>query len=119
MLPALAATAVPAGNADRGPAASLNWRLTRPNLVADRLHGMAAVPRRTGDGRIAGEQAALRRVATLVARAAAPEAVFAAVNEEARRLLGVDYATMARYDPDDVRTVVAAWSCTGAAFPGR
>jgi hypothetical protein len=24
---------------------------------------------------------------------------------------------MARYDPDDVRTVVAAWSKTGAAFP--
>ena len=40
--------------------------------------------------RIAGEQAALRRVATLVARAAAPEEVFAAVTEEAGRLLGAD-----------------------------
>jgi signal transduction histidine kinase len=77
---------------------------------------MVAVPRRTGDDRIAGEQAALRRVATLVARAVAPEAVFAAVTEEAGRLLSADYATMARYDPDDVRTVIAAWSSTGAAF---
>ena len=64
-----------------------------------------------------GEQAALRRVATLVARAAAPEEVFAAVTEEAGRLLGADYAAMARYDPDGTRTVVAAWSSTGAAFP--
>ena len=39
--------------------------------------------------RIAGEQAALRRVATLVAQAAPPEAVFAAVTEEAGRLLRV------------------------------
>ena len=65
----------------------------------------------------AEEQAALRRVATLVARAAPPEEVFAAVTEEAGRLLGADYATMARYDPDGARTVVAAWSSTGAAFP--
>ncbi|HXB48570.1 MAG TPA: GAF domain-containing protein [Streptosporangiaceae bacterium] len=78
---------------------------------------MAAMPGRTGDDRIAGEQAALRRVATLVARATAPEDVFAAVTGEAGRLLGADYATMSRYDPDGTRTVVAAWSSTGAAFP--
>jgi signal transduction histidine kinase len=40
---------------------------------------MAALPGRTGDGRFTGEQAALRRVATLVARSAPPEDVFAAV----------------------------------------
>jgi signal transduction histidine kinase len=65
----------------------------------------------------AEEQAALRRVATLVARAATPEEVFAAVTEEAGRLVGADYTTMARFDPDGARTVVAAWSRTGAAFP--
>jgi signal transduction histidine kinase len=64
----------------------------------------------------AGEQAALRRVATLVARAAAPEEVFAAVAEEAGRLLGADHATMSRYGPDGVITMVAAWNSTGAAF---
>jgi len=78
---------------------------------------MAALPGRTGDGRFTGEQAALRRVATLVARSAPPEDVFAAVTEEAGRLLGADYTSMARYDPDGARTVVAAWSSTGAAFP--
>jgi signal transduction histidine kinase len=78
---------------------------------------MAALPGRTGDGRFTGEQAALRRVATLVARSAPPEEVFAAVTEEAGRLLGADYTSMARFDPDGARTVVAAWSSTGAAFP--
>jgi signal transduction histidine kinase len=78
---------------------------------------MAALPGRAGDDRVAGEQAALRRVATLVARAAAPEEVFAAVAEEAGRLLGASYASMARYDPDGVRTMLAAWSSTGPTFP--
>src|SRR3954451_105798 len=40
--------------------------------------------------RLIEEQAALRRVATLVARGAAPEAVFAAVTEEVVRLFLVD-----------------------------
>ena len=65
--------------------------------------------------RVAGEQAALRRVATLVARAAAPAEVFAAVTEEAGRLLHADHAWMARYDPDGSRTMVASWSSTRAA----
>ncbi|HEX6448375.1 MAG TPA: GAF domain-containing protein [Trebonia sp.] len=67
--------------------------------------------------RIAGEQAALRRVATLVARAAPPEEVFAAVAEEAGRLLGVHHAAISRYVPDGSARVVASWSSTGAAFP--
>jgi signal transduction histidine kinase len=78
---------------------------------------MAALPGRTGIGRITGEQAALRRVATLVARAAAPEEVFAVVTEEAGRLLDGDYGNMARFDPDGVGTVVGSWSSTGVGFP--
>src|SRR5262249_52507151 len=65
----------------------------------------------------AEEQAALRRVATLVAQAAPPTQVLAAVTEEAGRLLHADYATMNRYDPDGAREIVATWSSTGAAFP--
>jgi signal transduction histidine kinase len=65
----------------------------------------------------AEEQAALRRVATLVARAAPPAEVLTAVTEEAGRLLGTDYAFLSRYDPDGMRTVVASWSSTGAALP--
>jgi signal transduction histidine kinase len=78
---------------------------------------MAPVPGRAGDNRIAAKQAALRRVATLVARGAPPEDVFAAVTEEAGRLLGAYSASMGRYDQGSVRTVVAAWSSTGVAFP--
>jgi signal transduction histidine kinase len=65
----------------------------------------------------AEEQAALRRVATLVARAAPPGEVFAAVTGEAGRLLGVHHATMARYGPDGARTLVATWDSTGASLP--
>jgi signal transduction histidine kinase len=61
-----------------------------------------------GADRIAEEQAALRRVATLVARGARPGDVFAAVSEEAVRLLRADFATMSRYRPDGSITVVAA-----------
>src|SRR5215469_5432213 len=78
---------------------------------------MAAVPGGADDDRIAGEQAALRRVATLVARAAPPAEVFAAVTEEAGRLMHVGHATMGRYDPDGTVTVVAGWDSGGPAFP--
>jgi signal transduction histidine kinase len=78
---------------------------------------VVVLPGRAGNDRIAEEQAALRRVATLVAGAAAPEEVFAAVTEEAGRLLGAHHATMSRYDPHGVATVVASWSATGGAFP--
>ena len=59
---------------------------------------------------LADEQAALRRVATLVAGKALPAAVFAAVAEEAGRLLAADLAHTFRYEPDDTVSVVAGWS---------
>ncbi|HEY0451719.1 GAF domain-containing protein, partial [Actinophytocola sp.] len=67
--------------------------------------------------RFAEEQAALRRVATLVARGAPSEEVFAAVTAEAGRLLGADLASMVRYDPDGAATWVGAWSGTRTALP--
>ncbi len=65
----------------------------------------------------ADEQAALRRVATLVARGAPPEEVFAAVAAEAGQFLGADLTAVGRYDPDEVLTVLGAWSGTGAVMP--
>jgi signal transduction histidine kinase len=59
------------------------------------------------------EQAALRRVATLVARAARPEEVLAAVTEEAGRLLDASATILARYDTDGTQTTVGVWSVTG------
>jgi GAF domain-containing protein len=61
---------------------------------------------------LAEEQAALRRVATLVARGVRPEELFAAVTEEVGRLLSVQYAHLGRYDPDGTMTNVAGWGKT-------
>jgi signal transduction histidine kinase len=58
--------------------------------------------------RLAEAQAALRRVATLVARGRPPEDVFAAVANEVGRLLSVDLANMFRYELDGSLTVVAS-----------
>ncbi|HEX6403149.1 MAG TPA: GAF domain-containing protein [Pseudonocardiaceae bacterium] len=63
---------------------------------------------------IAGEQAALRRVATLVARGEPPAAVFAAVAEEVGQVLAAaDFTMVARYDPDSAVEVVGSWSRAG------
>jgi len=56
--------------------------------------------------RLLAEQAALRRVATLVARGIQPTEIFLAVSEEIRRLLGADSTGIARFEPDG-RYVVA------------
>jgi signal transduction histidine kinase len=67
--------------------------------------------------RLAEEQAALRRVATMVARGAAPQEVFAAVVDEVARLLPVDMAGLVRYDPDGALTYVASWGKTADYTP--
>ncbi|MEA2424254.1 MAG: hypothetical protein QOH13_664 [Thermoleophilaceae bacterium] len=58
-------------------------------------------------GVLAHEQAALRRVATLVARESPPETVFHAVAEEVAGLLGVGDTIMWRYEDDGTATMVA------------
>jgi signal transduction histidine kinase len=57
---------------------------------------------------IAEEQAALRRVATLVASGAEPAEIFDAVAEEAGRLLGASSSATIRYD-GDVAVTVGRW----------
>ena len=57
--------------------------------------------------RLAEEQAALRRVATLAAREASTVEVFEAVAEEAARVLDVDAIGMLRFEPDETATLVA------------
>ena len=66
---------------------------------------------------IADEQAALRRVATLVARGAAPEEVFTAVAGEVGQLLRVELATLFRYEPGRTATSVTTWGPAGANLP--
>src|SRR5262249_55866016 len=52
--------------------------------------------------RLAGEQAALRRVAALLAEGVATEELLAVAAEEIARALEVPSARIARYDPDAV-----------------
>jgi PAS domain S-box-containing protein len=63
--------------------------------------------------RLAEEQAALRRVATLVARGVPSGELFALVTEEIGRLLKVDAAATIRYEPEGVVTAVGSWSAEG------
>jgi len=70
---------------------------------------------------IADEQAALRRVATLVARGASPTEVFAAVAREVAHVLELPLVEMCRYEPDETATVIAATGehpfQTGTSWP--
>lgn len=66
--------------------------------------------------RVADEQAALRRVATLVAGGEPPERVLAVVAEEVGRLLpAAELALIGRYLPDRSIEFVGAWSGVGKA----
>jgi signal transduction histidine kinase len=66
---------------------------------------------RTEIERLAGEQAALQRVATLVAGGAATGEVFAAVAREVSGVMHLPVAAVQRYEDDgETTTVMAAWS---------
>jgi signal transduction histidine kinase len=60
------------------------------------------------------EQAALRRVATLVATAGDPARVFPTVTEEVGRLLGAQTSNMVRYRHDGIADVIGQWNEPGA-----
>jgi K+-sensing histidine kinase KdpD len=62
---------------------------------------------------LAEQQAALRRVATLVAHRTSPTEVFAAVTSELGRLLGEYTTALVRYEPDGTATQVWARSHRG------
>jgi signal transduction histidine kinase len=73
--------------------------------------------RAVASARLAREQAALRRVATLVAQAVPPEEIFQTVTREIGMLSGADVARMERYAADDAVIGVAAWSRDDALRP--
>jgi signal transduction histidine kinase len=60
--------------------------------------------------RLTDEQAALRRVATLVANGDPPDQLFSAVTREVGLLSGADLARMERFEADGTVTGVARWS---------
>jgi signal transduction histidine kinase len=80
--------------------------MTSPEPSLARLEGLLA------------EQAALRRVATLVAGDLDATRLFNGVCEEVGRVLGVESANIARFEDDRTQTVVGAWGASGAPhFP--
>jgi signal transduction histidine kinase len=67
---------------------------------------------------LTAEQAALRRIATLVAGEAASKRVFDQVTAEAARTVGAPAASLARFDEDGMVTFVGGWSAReNLAFP--
>jgi signal transduction histidine kinase len=64
-------------------------------------------------GRVVEEQAALRKVATLVAEGAEPAEVFAAVAQEVGQLIPGDAAALTRYEPDGTVTALGGWTAGG------
>ncbi len=63
--------------------------------------------------KVAADQAALRRVATLVARAVSPQEVFEAVAGELGRILGADFIVINRFETNRMETVVGSWKRVG------
>ncbi len=59
------------------------------------------------------EQAALRRVATLVARGVPSHEIFSAVSREVGQLLHVEITRLLRFEADGTATVVGAWRRDG------
>jgi PAS domain S-box-containing protein len=90
----------------------LEWTATP--VVEDRLMYAVArdvTERRQGEAeleRLADEQAALRRVATLVVMGVPAAEVFSAVAEEVERLFDAQATTIARLEPDGTLAIVAS-----------
>ncbi|MFD0580648.1 AAA family ATPase [Dactylosporangium darangshiense] len=98
----------------------LENRLIRGGFTAERLDAVKLIAGQlavsldnaqlyAGYRRIADEQAALRRVATLIARGACPDLVFAAVADEVGTLFGADGTGIVRFEPDGEVTVMGGY----------
>ena len=81
--------------------------------------GLAARLRRAAveSGRLSEQQAALRRVATLVARGAPPPEVFSAVARELAEEFGATITAVLRYEDDGTATIVGGWGEPGMQIP--
>jgi signal transduction histidine kinase len=74
--------------------------------VANAQNRAALEASRDALARLLEEQAALRRVATLVAREIEPAEIFSAVAEEIRQMLGADNAGIGRFEADGAYCVI-------------
>jgi signal transduction histidine kinase len=103
----------------------LNSRQELPPGTAGRLESftelvataIANAESREAITHLADEQAALRRVATLVARDVSSTEVFEAVATEVGQLLDTDITVVGRYDGDGAATAIGSWSASGEGVP--
>jgi signal transduction histidine kinase len=92
----------------------------RETIVLDRAFNMMSrslQDTREELGRLVKEQAALRRVATLVAQGDPPPAIFSSVAREVGQVLGADLTRVLRYEPDEATTVIGAWGGPDELLP--
>jgi signal transduction histidine kinase len=95
-------TALTAAHGDRAPLGTVH-----PS-ADQRRHGQETIGTSRDKLRArASEQAALRRMATLVTRGASPTEVFDAVAAEVSGLLASDTTSLLRFEPDGAATVLA------------
>ena len=94
----------------------LQWN-TRPMLERGLMY--AAAHDVTDTRMLVDEQAALRRVATLVAEGPDAGDLFKAVAVEVGQLLGADATRLLRYEPDGTASVVAAHGASDAELGVR
>ncbi|MFF5258161.1 sensor histidine kinase [Actinomadura viridis] len=107
----LAATVLDASTPEDPPR-----RIRRPPRSLNALSGMLE-ERYEDVVRFAEEQAALRRVATLVAEGTPPSEVFAAMAKEMALVAGANGATLSRFETDATVLVVGAYSKIPAGLP--
>ncbi len=81
-----------------------------PLLICGAVRDLSETKRAEAERReLADEQAALRRVATLVAQRSEPAEVFAGVAEGVAQILGLPAISMIRFEPDGSATKIAGW----------
>jgi PAS domain S-box-containing protein len=83
-----------------------------PLLICGALRDISAAKQAERHLReLADEQAALRRVATLVARESPPQQLFASVAEQVAQIIGVPLVRLVRYEPDgSAAELVGGWA---------
>ena len=110
--------AIAAGSPDTPLPEEVERRLAEfTELVATAIANSQA---RERIAQVADEQAALRRVATLVAAGAPPAEVFEAVSAEAAALIGADGSALARFEEDGTVSPISGWTIDGVyAYVGR
>jgi PAS domain S-box-containing protein len=99
----------------------LDWTVT-PDVEKRLMYAVArdVTERRNAEAevkRLADEQAALRRVATLVASDPSPAELFTVIAEECAQLFGTEDIGMVRYEGDRHQVVMASSGTFKAVFP--